>query len=96
MGLPQENSQAYIDASPLTHVIGLKGNLLVIHGTGDDNVHYQNTELLVNELVKQGKQFSMMAYPNRTHSLREGEGTAQHLSTLLISYLHQHCPPGGR
>lgn len=96
MGLPQENRQAYIDASAITHAKGLKGNLLIIHGTGDDNVHYQNTEMLVNELVKLGKQFSMMAYPNRTHSIREGAGTSAHLSVLFTNYLKQHCPPGGR
>lgn len=96
MGLSSENMQAYIDASAVTHAKGLKGNLLVVHGTGDDNVHYQNTELLINELVKLGKQFSMMAYPNRTHSIREGAGTSQHLSVLFTNFLKQHCPPGGR
>lgn len=96
MGLPQENRQAYIDASAVTHAKGLKGKLLIVHGTGDDNVHYQNTELLINELVKNGKQFSMMAYPNRTHSIREGIGTSAHLSVLFTNFLKQHCPPGGR
>lgn len=96
MGLPQENMQAYIDASAVSHVKGLKGNLLVVHGTGDDNVHYQNTEMLINELVKNQKQFSMMSYPNRTHAIREGEGTSQHLSILFTNYLRQYCPPGGR
>jgi dipeptidyl-peptidase-4 len=96
MGLPQDNMQAYIDASAITHVKEMKGNLLVIHGTGDDNVHYQNTEMLINALVKHGKQFSLMAYPNRTHSLLQGEGTHDHLSTLVLEFLKQHCPPGGR
>lgn len=96
MGLPQENMQAYIDASAVTHVKGLKGKLLLVHGTGDDNVHYQNTELLINALVKNGKQFSMMAYPNRTHSINEGAGTSQHLSVLFTNFLRQNCPPGGR
>jgi dipeptidyl-peptidase-4 len=96
MGLPQENMQAYIDASAITHVKGMQGNLLLIHGTGDDNVHYQNTEMLINALVKEGKQFSLMTYPNRTHSLLQGEGTLQHLSTLVLDFLKTHCPPGGR
>jgi dipeptidyl-peptidase-4 len=67
-----------------------------VHGTGDDNVHYQNTELLINALVKNGKQFSMMAYPNRTHNISEGAGTFQHLSQLYTNFLRQNCPPGGR
>jgi dipeptidyl-peptidase-4 len=96
MGLSQENREAYIEASAVTHAKGLRGNLLVVHGTGDDNVHYQNTELLINELVKYGKQFSMMAYPNRTHGIREGTGTTQHLNLLFTNFLKQHCPPGGR
>jgi dipeptidyl-peptidase-4 len=96
MGLPKSNMQAYVDASAITHAKGLTGKLLVVHGTGDDNVHYQNTELLINELVKQGKQFSLMAYPNRRHGLREGPGTLQHLSTLTFNFLKENCPPGPR
>jgi dipeptidyl-peptidase-4 len=96
MGLPQENREDYINGSPLTHAKNLRGNLLVIHGTGDDNVHYQGTEMLVNELIKNGKQFQMMAYPNRTHGIREGEGTYQHLTALFTAYLRAHCPGGGR
>ncbi len=75
---------------------GLKGNLLYIHGTGDDNVHYSNAEVLINELVKYNKQFQLMAYPNRTHNISEGEGTFKHLSTLYTQYLRAHCAPGGR
>lgn len=96
MGLPQENKADYTQASAITHAKGLKGNLLVIHGTGDDNVHYQNTELLINELVKNNKQFSMMSYPNRTHSINEGRGTSQHLFTLITNYIKEKCPGGGR
>ncbi len=96
MGLPQENKDDYIQASAITHAKGLKGNLLLVHGTGDDNVHYQNTELLINELVKFNKQFTLMSYPNRSHSISEGKGTFQHLSTLFTNYLKQHCPGGGR
>jgi dipeptidyl-peptidase-4 len=96
MGLPQENLEDYIKASALSHAKNLRGNLLVIHGTGDDNVHYQGTEMLVNELIKYNKSFEMMAYPNRTHSISEGEGTRSHLSNLFTSYLKAHCSPGGR
>ena len=96
MGLPQENREDFIKGSPITHAKGLEGNLLYIHGTGDDNVHYNNAEMLVNELVKYNKQFQFMAYPNRTHSISEGEGTFEHLSTLYTTYLRQHCPPGGK
>jgi dipeptidyl-peptidase-4 len=96
MGLPQENMQDYKNGSPITHAKNLRGNLLVIHGTGDDNVHYQGTEMLVNELIKYGKQFQMMSYPNRTHSLSEGEGTRAHLSNLFTAYLREHLPGGGR
>jgi dipeptidyl-peptidase-4 len=96
MGLPQENREDYVNASPLSHAKNLRGNLLVIHGTGDDNVHYQGTEMLINELVKYNKYFELMSYPNRTHSISEGEGTRQHLSTIFTTYLKQHCLPGGR
>lgn len=96
MGLPQENKQDYTDGSPVTYAKNLRGNLLYIHGTGDDNVHYQNAELLQNELISNGKQFQFMSYPNRTHSISEGAGTFQHLATLYTNYLKEHCPPGAR
>jgi dipeptidyl-peptidase-4 len=96
MGLPQENMEDYIKGSPITYAKNLKGNLLYIHGTGDDNVHYQNAEMLVNELIKYNKQFQFMPYPNRKHSISEGEGTLFHLATLYTSYLRKNCPPGGR
>ena len=96
MGLPQENREDYMKGSPITHAKNLRGNLLVIHGTGDDNVHYQGTEMLINELVKYGKQFQMMSYPNRTHSINEGEGTSKHLSELFTAFLRKNCPGGGR
>ncbi|MFN8357448.1 MAG: DPP IV N-terminal domain-containing protein [Spirosomataceae bacterium] len=96
MGLPQENKEDFIKGSPITYAKNLKGNLLYIHGTGDDNVHYQNAEALINELIKQGKQFQMMAYPNRTHGISEGPGTNAHLRKLFTEYLLKHCPPGPR
>ena len=96
MGLPQENMEDFIKGSPITYAKNLQGNLLYIHGTGDDNVHYQNAEMLINELIKHNKQFQFMPYPNRTHSISEGEGTFEHLSTLYTEYLKKHCPPGGK
>ncbi|VFA40781.1 S9 family peptidase [Chryseobacterium indologenes] len=96
MGLPQENREDFVKGSPLTYAKNLKGNLLLVHGTGDDNVHYQNTEVYINELVKYNKQFQLMSYPNRSHSISEGEGTFLHLATMFTKYLKQHCPPGAR
>ncbi|HEV7348593.1 S9 family peptidase [Telluribacter sp.] len=96
MGIPQENPEDFVKGSPVTYAKNLRGNLLYIHGTGDDNVHYQNAEILINELVKHNKQFQFMPYPNRTHAIREGEGTSLHLNTLFTKFLKEHCPPGGR
>lgn len=96
MGIPQENREDFVAGSPITHAKNLRGNLLYIHGTGDDNVHYQNAEMLVNELVRHNKQFQFMAYPNRSHGISEGEGTARHLATMCTNFLKMYCPPGGR
>jgi dipeptidyl-peptidase 4 len=96
MGLPQENMDDFVKGSPLYYAKNLRGNLLIVHGTGDDNVHYKGTEMLINELVKYDKKFQVMVYPNRTHAIREGEGTSLHLSHLFTDYLREHCPGGGR
>ena len=96
MGIPQENKEDFVNGSPITHAKNLKGNLLYIHGTGDDNVHYQNAEMLVNELIKHNKYFQFMPYPNRTHGIYEGEGTTKHLSTMFTRFLRDHCEPGGK
>ncbi len=95
-GIPQQDETPYIKGSPITHAKNLKGNLLYIHGTGDDNVHYNNAEMLFNELIKYNRQFQMMSYPNRTHNISEGEGTSAHLQTLFTNYLRQYCPPGAK
>jgi dipeptidyl-peptidase 4 len=94
MGLPQEDIEPYTKGSPITYAKNLTGNLLYIHGTGDDNVHYQNAEMLVNELIKYNRQFQIMPYPNRTHGISEGKGTLEHLETLYTNYLKTFCPPG--
>lgn len=96
MGLPDENQAAYIQASPVTHAKNLKGNLLYIHGTGDDNVHYKNAEVLINELIKYDKMFDLMIYPNRSHSIDEGEGTEKHLTDTFIRFIEKNCPPGAK
>lgn len=96
MGLPQENREDFINGSPITYAKNLQGHLLYIHGTGDDNVHFSNAEMLVNELVRHNKQFQYMAYPNRSHGIYEGEGTSEHLATLYTNFLKAHCPPGPR
>jgi dipeptidyl-peptidase-4 len=96
MGLPQENREDFVAGSPITYAKNLRGNLLYIHGTGDDNVHYANAEQLINELIKHNKQFQVMPYPNRSHGISEGVGTTEHLRTLYTNYLIQHCPPGAR
>ena len=92
VGLPQDNPEVYRVGSPVTFASQLKGDLLVVHGSGDDNVHYQNTEALVNALVKANKPFQLMVYPNRTHCICEGEGTSIHLYSLLTRYLSEHLP----
>jgi dipeptidyl-peptidase-4 len=94
LGLPGDNAEQYKEASPLTYVGNLKGDLLVVHGSGDDNVHFQNSEALINALVAADKQFTMMDYPNRTHCICEGEGTSRHLYGLLTRYLQEHLPVG--
>jgi len=95
MGLPQDNAEGFRKGSPITYAEGLKGNLLVVHGSGDDNVHYQGTERLVNRLIELNKPFTMMVYPNRSHGIFEGRGTSRHLRELLTRYLLEHLKPGG-
>ena len=94
MGLPQENEEDYRQGSPITFASQLRGNLLLVHGTGDDNVHFQGTERLINALIAANKPFSMMAYPNRSHGIFEGENTTRHLYELLTRYLLANLPPG--
>ena len=96
MGLPSENGEGYRLASPITFADGLRGRLLLVHGSGDDNVHYQGSERLVNRLVALGKAFDLMVYPNRTHCICEGRGTSLHIYSLLTRYLLEHLPAGPR
>jgi dipeptidyl-peptidase 4 len=91
MGLPQDNPEGYKAGSPLTFAQGLEGKLLIIHGTGDDNVHFQGTQRLLNKLIELNKQFSFMEYPNRSHGI-----SGIHLDTLRYGFLEQNLPAGGR
>ena len=95
-GLPQQNEADYKEASPITFADKLRGNLLLVHGAGDDNVHYASTERLINALVAANRPFSMMTYPNRSHCICEGEGTGLHLYSLLTSYLEKNVAAGAR
>jgi dipeptidyl-peptidase-4 len=96
MGLPDDNRQGYLAGSPIHFAEGLRGRLLIVHGTGDDNVHYQGTERLINRLIELKKPFDMMAYPNRSHSISEGAGTSLHVHRLVARYLLENMPPSPR
>ena len=96
MGLPQDNAEGYRKGSPITYAEGLRGKLLLVHGSGDDNVHFQGSERLINRLVALDKQFDFLVYPNRTHTINEGEGTSLHLHALLARHLTENLPPGPR
>ncbi len=96
MGLPSDNPDGYRDGSPITHASKLEGNLLIIHGTADDNVHYQSFEMLVDELIKYNKLFSMMAYPMRAHGIRERENTSLHLRRTMEKFWLENLEPGGK
>ena len=95
-GLPQDHPDEYKQSSPITFASQLQGQLLLVHGTGDDNVHYQGSEALINALIAANKQFTMMAYPNRSHGIYEGPGTTRHLYGLLTRFLNEKLPPGAR
>lgn len=96
MGLKSENLENYEQAAALSQAKNLEGNLLIVHGTGDDNVHYQNAEVLMNELIKHNKQFRIMPYPNRSHGIYEGENTTRHLYTLMLNYFLEMNPVGAK
>jgi len=95
-GVPQLMPESYKEGSPVNFAQNLEGNLLLVHGTGDDNVHYQNSEKLINELIRYNKVFSFMAYPNRSHGIWEGENTSRHVREILTDYLLKNLEPGGK
>jgi dipeptidyl-peptidase-4 len=86
MGTPADNPEGYRITSSLTHAGKMEGNLLLIHGTADDNVHWQNTVILVDQLVSLNKQVSTMFYPEHRHSIH-GRNTVLHMHSLMTRYL---------
>ena len=92
MGLPLENVEGYRNSSAVNFAEGLRGHLLLVHGSGDDNVHYAGSELLLNRLIELDKPVDFMEYPARTHSISQGQGTLLHLYSLLLRYLEEHAP----
>jgi dipeptidyl-peptidase 4 len=96
MGSPEENAEGYRSGSAINFAEGLRGKLLIVHGSGDDNVHFQGTQKLLNRLIELGKPFDFMEYPNRTHAISEGSGTRLHVFSLIARYIEEHLPAGPR
>ncbi len=92
MSLPELNVEGFRQGSAINFAHQLEGNLLLIHGTGDDNCHYQTTEMLIDELIAHNKQFTMFSYPNRTHSIRERKNTTRHLREMMTRFLLDNLP----
>ena len=90
MGLLSDNEKGYHDGSPINYAKNLEGTLMIIAGTGDDNVHYQSFEMLANELIKDNKLFYMMSYPMRSHGIYERENTSLHLRETMAKYWKEH------
>jgi dipeptidyl-peptidase 4 len=86
MGLLSDNAKGYQDGSPINYAKNMQGKLMIIHGTADDNVHYQSFEMLVNELIKENKLFYMMSYPMRSHSINERANTSLHLRRSMEKF----------
>jgi len=86
MTTPQENAGGYDNNSPITHASKLEGNYLLIHGGGDDNVHVQNTMLMVEALVQANKQFDWRVYPDKNHGIFGGN-TRLHLYTMMTNFI---------
>ena len=89
MQTPQENANGYDQNSPLNFAHLLKGDYLLIHGSGDDNVHVQNSMRMVNALVKENKDFDLFIYPDRSHGINEGENTRLHLFEKMTKFIHE-------
>jgi len=94
MGLPGPNAKGYHDGSPIHFAEGLKGQLLIVHGTGDDNVHFQGTQRLLNRLIELNKQVHFMEYPNRRHGVQASDPV--HLDTLRYGFFEEYLPAGPR
>lgn len=91
-GDPREVPDVYKNCSPITFAKDLQDHLLLVHGTGDDNVHFQHSERLFDVLVANQKMFEYLAYPNRSHGIYERKGTRQHLYASLANFLNRHIP----
>lgn len=89
MGLPQENGDGYDGNSPVTYAHQLRGKYLLVHGTGDDNVHFQNAVAMQNQLIKAGKQFETFYYPDLAHGLY-APGSYVHLFTMLTTFIEEN------
>lgn len=89
MRTPQENASGYDDNSPINHVEKLKGKYLLVHGSADDNVHYQNTMEMVNAMVNANKQFDLFIYPNKNHGIYGGY-TRLHLFTKMTNFIKEN------
>ncbi len=90
MQTPQENASGYDDNSPINYADKLQGNYLLVHGTGDDNVHVQNSRRMINALVAANKPFDVALYPDRAHGIRKGENTRLHLYQKMTNFLKKH------
>jgi dipeptidyl-peptidase-4 len=95
MRTPAENATGYEEGAPLNYVKGLASSYLLVHGTGDDNVHPQNSIQLVDKLEEAGKQFEFMVYPGRTHAI-SGGNSRTHLFTLLTNFVEQTLGPSAQ
>jgi len=93
MGLPKDNEEGYRKSSPVNFAADLKGDLLEVHGTSDDNVHFQNTVQMVNAFINSGKQFDLMIYPRKTHGIA-GKAARTHLFHLIDNHFEEALAPG--
>jgi dipeptidyl-peptidase-4 len=89
MQMPQENPSGYDENSPVNHAEKLEGKLLLVHGSADDNVHFQNAMEMVNALVAAGQQFDFFAYPNRNHGIYGGN-TRLHLFEMMLEFVEEN------
>ncbi len=89
MGLPKDNASGYDDNSPINHTNKIKGNLLLMHGLTDDNVHFQNSAELISKLIKSDIQFDLMVYPNKNHGIYGGN-TRYYLFTKVLNFLDEN------
>ena len=87
---PQENPGGYDDNSPVNYAEKLKGNYLLVHGTGDDNVHVQNSYRMINALIEANKQFDMFIVPDRTHGIYKGKNMRLNLYTKMTNFVETH------